>query len=174
MMLRMKKILWTLVLVLGMVLPGYAGQKEDALIDGLLGFGSRALQSQVEHRQAERAGQAPGETAAPGAADLTKPLTMTLSAELKRALDELLNAYKEQYKAEGRAYAQELGDIVVERVVRDPKIDSTITSLRTLCWFVVGYLTLVTLIMLGCLVYLKKANARLLTEVRRLARGAKD
>ena len=158
--------------LLGLVVTTHAGQREEALIDGLLGFGSRALQAQVEHRQAEReAAQAGDEQAGtPAKAAPAMPLTLSFSSQLKQMLDGLLAEYKEEYKAEGRAYAQELGDIVVERVVRDPEIESTITSLRTLCWFVVGYLTLVTLIMLGCLVYLRRANAKLLTEVRRLAK----
>ncbi len=105
---------------------------------------------------------------APAAASAS--MGAALVGSFKPALDELIAEYKEQYKAEGRAYAREVGDIVVQRVVQDPEINATITSLRTLCWVVIAYLTLVTLIMLACLVYLKQANAQLLAEVRRLAR----
>ncbi len=120
--------------------------------------------------------EAAGPPAAAGRKDAGAPAAASASmgaalvGSFKPALDELIAEYKEQYKAEGRAYAREVGDIVVQRVVQDPEINATITSLRTLCWVVIAYLTLVTLIMLACLVYLRQANAQLLAEVRRLAR----
>ncbi len=161
----MKSVPMMVLLALALLLPCSAGQREDALLNGLLGLGARALETQV-------AKPAPAEDAAsaPGTPPAALPFGQALTASLKPALDGLIDEYKEQYKEEGRAYARELGDMVVTRVVQDPEINATITSLRTLCWVVIGYLTLVTLIMLGCLVYLKNANARLLAEVRRLAR----
>ncbi len=164
------KYVLAFLLAFELMLPSSAGEREDALLNGLFGLGARALGAQAEETAPAAASSAP--PAGRGSVATPAPFGQALTASLKPALDGLITEYKEQYKEEGRAYAREVGDIVVERVVRDPEINSTITSLRTLCWFVVGYLTLVTLIMLGCLVYLKNANARLLAEVRRLARSA--
>ncbi len=171
----MKNVL-TWMLALALMLPLGAGEREDALLKGLFGLGARALETQVEKTApAAEATAAPSAAASPAArpAQQTLPFGQALTASLKPALDGLIDEYKEQYKEEGRAYARELGDMVVERVVQDPDINSTITSLRILCWFVVGYLTLVTLIMLGCLVCLKRANAQLLARVEELARRAR-
>ncbi len=167
------KYVLMMMMSLGLMLPAAAGEREEALLNGLFGLGVRALGAQVE-KTPSAAEASSGNAAAPTATKVSQPMPFgqMLTSSLKPALDGLIDEYKEQYKAEGRAYAREVGDIVVERVVRDPEINSTITSLRTLCWFVVGYLTLVTLIMLGCLVYLKRANAQLLAHVEELARRA--
>ena len=93
-----------------------------------------------------------------------------LAHALKDAVDVLLVEYKEQYKAEGRAYAKELGDKMLERVRNDPKISSSITTLQVLCWCVIAYLTLVTLIMLFSLLRLRRANGRLLAAIDELRR----
>lgn len=95
----------------------------------------------------------------------SEPMAIRMAHTLKGTFDVLLDEYKEQYKQEGREYARELGDIIVERVHEDPQIRSSIYSLQMLCWGVIGYLTLVTIIMLGCLLHLKRTNARLLKAV---------
>ncbi len=59
---------------------------------------------------------------------------------------------------------------MLERVREDPEISASITSLQVLCWCVIGYLSLVTLIMLACLLYLKRANGRLLAAINELRR----
>ncbi len=166
------KYVFTLMLALALVLPGGAGEREKALLGGLLDFGSRVLEAPTEEAAAAADVPAQPAPAARPAAAPSSPMAQMLVGSLKPALDDLINEYKDEYMEQGRVYAQELGDMVVTRVVQDPEINSTITSLRTLCWFVVGYLTLVTFIMLGCLIYLKRAHARLLEEVRRLARAA--
>ncbi len=173
-MIPFMKYVLMLMMLLALAVPGSAGEREDALLNGLLGLGSRVL---------EVAKPAAGDTAAPAAqhalsasaAPTAAPFNFvqTFVDSVKQAADGVIEEYKEAYKQEGRDYAREVGDIVVERVVSDPEINSTITSLRTLCWFVVGYLTLVTFIMLGCLVYLKRANARLLAQVEILCREVK-
>ncbi len=169
----MKHVLMMLVLALGLVLPGQAGEREGELIGNLLGLGVRALQA-AGQAEAQPATAQPAASAAPAQprAQVASPNAFAhmLTSNIKTALDGLIEQYKEEYKEEGRQYAGELGDLLVTRVVQDPEINHTITSLRTLCWAVVAYLTLVTLIMLGCLVYLKRANAQLLAEVRRLVR----
>ena len=95
-----------------------------------------------------------------------EPMAVRLAHTLKGSFDVLLDEYKEQYKDEGRKYARELGDIIVERVQKDPQIQSSIWSIKALCWGVIAYLTLVTIIMLGCLLGLKRTNARLLAAVQ--------
>lgn len=88
----------------------------------------------------------------------------------KEAMDVLINEYKEQYKQEGREYAREVGDKIVERVREDPKISSSITSLKILCWVAIAYLTLVTLIMLFSLLRLKRANKHIEEKLESLLR----
>ncbi len=100
-----------------------------------------------------------------------KPLTQWLSAALKQTLDILLDEYKDQYKDEGRKYAREVGDIVVDRVREDPKISSSITTVKALCWAVIVYLSLVTLVMLAALLHLKKVNTRLFAAVEELKKA---
>ncbi len=174
-MMAFMKYALMMVMALGLVLPGNAGEREEALLNGLFNLGARALEVQVDRPAAEETVAAPAAQAsapAPAAAVSAAPQPLSMvqmfAGSVKQAVDGIINEYKEEYKEEGRAYAREVGDIVVERVVQDPEINATITSLRTLCWFVVAYLTLVTFVMLGCLVYLKRANARLLEEVRRM------
>ncbi len=124
----------------------------------------------AERDWTDRGSEMLGAFASRAAAEMrNEPLGRMLGNALKDALDVLLDEYKEQYKAEGRAYAKELGDKMVERVREDPEISSSISALKLLCWGVIGYLTLVTLVMLGCLLHLRRTNARLLAEVRRMA-----
>ncbi len=157
---------------------------DDKLMDKLLQAGSDALEKEKQRRRKEVEQKA----TAPAPQDhergwddrgkemlsvfLTNatnpsnaPLAIRTAHTLKGTFDVLLDEYKEQYKDEGRAYARELGDIIVERVREDPKIRSSIYSLQMLCWGVIGYLTLVTIIMLSCLLHLKRTNARLLKEM---------
>lgn len=93
-----------------------------------------------------------------------------LGQAFKEAVDVIVNEYKEQYKQEGREYAREVGDKIVERVRKDPQISSSITSVKILCWVVIAYLTLVTLIMLFSLLHLKKTNRQLLEKLETLAK----
>lgn len=97
-----------------------------------------------------------------------KPLSQVLAEAAKNAMDTLINEYKEQYKQEGREYAREVGDKIVGRVLKDPKIEGTIYSLQALCWGVIAYLTLVTLIVVFCLMHLKRTNVKLLAAVEEL------
>lgn len=60
-----------------------------------------------------------------------------------------LNEVKEAYKEEGRAYARELGDTMMERAMANKKVDKTLDSVRALCWGVVAYITVVSLLLFG-------------------------
>lgn len=166
-----------------------AAWNPDKLMDKLLQAGVDAIEAEQQRRQQEA--QAPAdEPAAPAPAgkrtwddrgkDMlsafignamtpsSEPMALRVAHMLKDSLDIVLEEYKEEYKAEGREYARELGDIVVERVRQDPQIRSSIYSIQALCWGIIAYLTLVTLAMLACLFHLKRVNTRLLDAVQDL------
>ena len=80
------------------------------------------------------------------------------------ALKQELSDLKESYKEEGRAYARELGDTMMERAMANKKVDQTLDSVRALCWGVVAYITVVSLLLFGMMLriqgLLKKAEKR--------------
>ena len=84
-----------------------------------------------------------------------------LGFSLKATLDVVINEYKEQYKKEGREYARELGDRMVERVKADPKISGTLTAIEALCWGIVGYLSFVTLFVFFALFMVLRGQKKL-------------
>jgi CHASE3 domain sensor protein len=93
-----------------------------------------------------------------------------MAFSLKAALDVIIDEYKEQYKDEGRRYAKELGDKLVERVREDPEIRDSITALQALCWSVIAYLSLVTLIVFFSLIAITRGNRRLRKKFDELQR----
>ncbi len=97
-----------------------------------------------------------------------------ISSTLKDALDSFLDEYKEQYKQEGREYAREVGDIIVNRVVESPRISGSLYSLQLMCWGIILYLTLVTIIVLFRLLYLKRSNRKLMASVQELKELLKE
>ncbi|MCQ2364286.1 MAG: hypothetical protein MJ051_01865 [Akkermansia sp.] len=80
------------------------------------------------------------------------------------AVKQELSAIKEAYKEEGRAYARELGDIMMERAMANKKVDRTLDSVRALCWGVVAYITVISLLLFAMMLriqsLLKKAEKR--------------
>lgn len=97
-------------------------------------------------------------------------MSHTMAFSLKAALDVIIDEYKEQYKDEGRRYAKELGDKLVERVREDPEIRDSITALQALCWSVIAYLSLVTLIVFFSLIAITRGNRRLRKQFDELQR----
>lgn len=188
----MKKALqWFLVLALCVSIPAQAAWDADRLMDKLLQAGMDALEGEQQRRQQAKEAAAAAQPDAPApAADArtpeeraksmlavfldhamspgSDPMAVRVAHALKDSVDILLQEYKEEYKEEGRAYARELGDIIVTRVQEDPKIQSSIHSIQVLCWAVIAYLTLVTIVMLICLLHLKRINSRLLRSVEDL------
>lgn len=71
---------------------------------------------------------------------------------------------KEAYKAEGRAYARELGDIMMERAMANEKVNQTLDSVRTLCWGVVIYITLVSFLLFGMMLRINALLGKLRKE----------
>ncbi len=103
-----------------------------------------------------------------------RSISEVISSTLKDALDHFLAEYKEQYKQEGREYAREVGDIIVNRVVESPKISDSLYSLQLMCWGIILYLTLVTIIVLFSLLYLKRSNRKLMASVKELKELLKE
>ena len=86
------------------------------------------------------------------------------------AVKQELSDMKEAYKEEGRAYARELGDIMMERAMANKKVDRTLDSVRALCWGVVAYITVISLLLFAMMLriqaLLKKAEKRQDTQER--------
>ncbi len=80
---------------------------------------------------------------------------------------QFLDEWKESAKKEGRAYARELGDIMVERAVQDKKIADALDSVRRLCYAVIAYLTGVTLLIIALFCRIKATLDKLLRAARR-------
>ncbi len=170
---RMKYVL-TLLLALAVMLPAHAGKREDALLNDILVFGARALEEQVV-KPAPGAAQAPAADSRPAGTAVavagTPPtLSHMVKSSVRPVIDELIAEYKEQYKEEGRVYTRELADVFVERVMHSPRVQEALGTVILVGGCVVAYLTLVTFIMLILLLQLKRANARLMSEVKKLAR----
>lgn len=72
-----------------------------------------------------------------------------------------LGDLKESYKAEGRAYAKELGGIMTERILADRKVNDTLDSVRYMCWGIILYLTLISLLLFGTLYRLRNIMERM-------------
>lgn len=193
----MKKLITALFLLFSLCLPGVQADsgRVDEVIDGLLNVGVQALRVHQESRAAKSAaepavpepevtaesgkltwrdrGREALSTLVTGTADGLgdKPLSEVLSGAVKSAVDMLIDEYKEQYKQEGREYAKEVGDKIVTRVINDPKISHSIYSLQALCWGVIIYLTLVTLVMVFSLLHLKRSNNKLLAVMEELRKN---
>lgn len=103
-----------------------------------------------------------------------RSVSEVIASTLKDALDRFLAEYKEQYKQEGREYAREVGDIIVTRVVESPAISGPLYSLQLMCWGIILYLTLVTIIVLFSLLYLKRSNRQLMASVQELKELLKE
>ncbi len=191
----MKRLILVLTLLLGLLPMTSAGENTNKIIDGLLGLSVRALQAEQERRaEAAEPPAAPQAEAADAAAaesekrswkdkgrDMVESLvngtmgatgdktfSQLLAETVKKATDTLIHEYKEQYKQEGREYAREVGDMIVGRVLSDPRIENSIYSLQALCWGIVVYLTLVTLVMVFGLIHLKRSYVKLLAAVEKL------
>lgn len=80
---------------------------------------------------------------------------------------QILSGYKERYKEEGRAYARELGDQIAERIRRNPQISSTLTTVQILCWVVIVYLTLVTILIVFAMYRMRRDNERILALLKK-------
>lgn len=192
---RLYMLLLALVMV-GLSAQG-ASDTRDRVVDGLLRLGQGVLEHEVNKRDAEKAEEQKVDSAdvtpeadkkkkrkwwergVDMAAAFTETaveefgegdMSHTMAFSLKAALDVIIDEYKEQYKDEGRRYAKELGDKLVERVREDPEIRDSITALQALCWSVIAYLSLVTLIVFFSLIAITRGNRRLRKQFDELQR----
>ena len=180
----MRALCVLIAMALGVLSPVQAASETtDRVIHGLLRLGQGALENELERR--ETASKAEAEAAArttqpkertwsdrgadmvgtfigTAADELGKRSTSeVLAFSLKDSMDVLIDEYKEQYKKEGRQYAKELGDRMVERVKEDPKISSALTAIQVLCWSIIVYLSLVTVFVFSSFVSLRRGNKSL-------------
>jgi hypothetical protein len=150
----MKHFLMLLVLLLASLLPAQAKNEVGQLLGGL-------LQVISEPQQTTSSSTPSATPATPGFGD---QLVLTL----RGATDSLMEGYKQ----EGREYAKEVGDIITQRMLENKKLNNTLDSVRYLCWGVVGYLTVVTLLILVLLLRLRVLYARLMaTTSKENSRG---
>lgn len=83
------------------------------------------------------------------------------------AIQEELVGIKEGYKEEGRAYARELGDIMMERAMANKKVDNAVDSVRALCWGVVLYITLISILLFGMMLRINALLGKIRQEKAR-------
>ncbi len=124
----------------------------DAMVNKLLQVGADAIEAEQQRRQ--KAAQEAQPVAENG-----RQTSITTS---------LLDVVLAEYKEAGRAYARELGDLLIERVRKDEQIQSSVRTVQMLCWGVIIYLTVVTLVMLFSLLHIQKINRQLLRDVQEL------
>ncbi|MGN0865932.1 MAG: hypothetical protein ACI4P8_07295 [Akkermansia sp.] len=148
--------------VLFLMLTGLLGQptqaaKADDLLRGLLQAGTQAVQ---EALPPENGAATPASTTTPsptqGSPDLLSALLGDMQAQSR--------AYLDQLKEEGRQYAREVGKTVVSEIKKDKEVESTLHSLRLLCWGVVAYITLMSLLIFGMLCRINALLRRLQRE----------
>lgn len=89
------------------------------------------------------------------------------AASRQGGVTQILSGYKEQYKEEGRAYARELGDQIAERIRRNPQISTTLATVQILCWVVIVYLTLVTILIVFAMYRMRRDNERILALLKK-------
>lgn len=140
----MKRILLLLIALLTL-LPVQGGNDFEQILGGLLQTVTSAPQPATPQQKQHSMGD---------------HLVLTL----RGATDSLLEAYKE----EGREYAREVGDVITQRMLENEKVNSTLDSVRYLCWGVVAYLTVVSLLMLLLLLRLRVLYARLTEKIEAL------
>lgn len=95
-------------------------------------------------------------------------------SSLKEKTDAFLEPYKEQYKEEGKAYAEELGNALVKRLMQNRELRHTLLSVRILCWGVAIYLSLVTIMIFVWVWRVKRTTQRLLKIVENLEQMKKE
>lgn len=165
------------------------GELRERVVTELLKFGHKQLEKTLADREAAAEAKAKEQAAQKGAvAEAAKKRTWrdrggdmlgafvgsalegvgngdsandVFAFSLKESMDVLINEYKEQYKREGREYAHELGDRLVERVKADPKISGTLTAIEVLCWGIIAYLSFVTLFVFFALFAVLRGQKRL-------------
>lgn len=188
----MKNVLITLLLIA--VLPAaVCAQADEAsrterIVGGLLDFGSAVMKQRAEKKQAQQADALPAQQVSDAEAQepntmeklgksvgvlvqgMTDPgyLAHQLGGVLRETTELTLRDYLNRYKDEGKEYARELANIITERIVNHEKIASVLDSVRMLCWGVVIYLTIISILIFAMLWRMKRTNDRVLAAVEEL------
>lgn len=183
----MKNVL-LLLLVMVLAVPGGHAQesapsKTERVVSGLLNFGAAVVKKQTardEPKEAQvsspaSAGETPvatriGESVGTLIQGVRDPgfLAEKLASAMKETGELVLREYLDKYKEEGRAYTRELAAIISERVLEHSKVASTLHSVRMLCWGVVIYLTVISLLIFYMLWRMKRMNERVLHAIEAL------
>ena len=176
-------------LLLGLLVPFVAlGQdsaapsKTERIVGGLLDFGAAVMKQRAEKKQEDvRKAEAEAETSSGTMTQLGKSvgvlvngmrdpqyLAEKVASVIRETGEVVLREYLEEYKAEGRAYTRELANIITERIINHEKVASTLHSIRMLCWGVVIYLSVITLLIFYMLWRMKCSNERVLKAIEEL------
>ena len=176
-------------LLLGLLVPfvtlgqdSAAPSKTERIVGGLLDFGSAVMKQRAEKKQEDvRKAEAEAETSSGTMTQLGKSvgvlvngmrdpqyLAEKVASVIRETGEVVLREYLEEYKAEGRAYTRELANIITERIINHEKVASTLHSIRMLCWGVVIYLSVITLLIFYMLWRMKCSNERVLKAIEEL------
>ncbi len=189
----MKKVLIALLMIALLPVAGYAQDGESSrterIVGGLLDFGSAVMKQRAEKKQAQQAGAMPAEQP-DSCAETPEPNTMEklgksvgvlvqgmtdpgylahrLGGVLRETTELTLRDYLNRYKDEGKEYARELANIITERIVNHEKISSVLDSVRVLCWGVVIYLSIISILIFAMLWRMKRTNDRVYAAIEEL------
>lgn len=187
----MRKVICLCFLLVSMSCVGCARDeasgKTERVVSGLLDFGSAIMKQRAEKKQAQQQPPVDEAAAAPETQDastmeklgksvgvlvqgMTDPsyLAQQLGAVLKETTELTLRDYLNRYKDEGREYARELANIITEKIVNHEKVASVLDSVRMLCWGVVVYLTIISILIFAMLWRMKSINERVLRAIEEL------
>ncbi|MBQ8517457.1 MAG: hypothetical protein IJ498_07765 [Akkermansia sp.] len=187
----MRKVICLCFLLVSMSCVGgaqdEASSKTERVVSGLLDFGSAIMKQRAEKKQAQQQLPVDEAAAAPETQEantmeklgksvgalvqgMTDPsyLAQQLGAVLKETTELTLRDYLNRYKDEGREYARELANIITEKIVNHEKVASVLDSVRMLCWGVVVYLTIISILIFAMLWRMKSINERVLRAIEEL------
>lgn len=161
--------------------------KTERVVSGLFDFGSAIMKQRAEKKQAQQQSSVDEAAAVPEVQEsntmeklgksvgvlvqgMTDPayLAKQLGAVLKETTELTLRDYLNRYKDEGREYARELANIITEKIVNHEKVASVLDSVRMLCWGVVIYLTIISILIFAMLWRMKSTNERVLRAIEEL------
>lgn len=164
-----------------------APSKTEQIVGGLLDFGSAIMKQRAEKKQAQQQQPVDEATAASETQGdntmeklgksvgvlvqgMTDPayLAKQLGAVLKETTELTLRDYLNRYKDEGKEYARELANIITEKIVNHEKVSTVLDSIRMLCWGVVIYLTIISILIFAMLWRMKGINDRVLRAIEEL------
>ena len=178
-------LLVVFVLPMSLVARDGEASRTERIVGGILDFGSAVMNKRAEKKQTQVSdGTAVASETSPEAntmeklgksvgvlvQGITDPLYLAqqLGGVLKETTELTLRDYLNRYKDEGKEYARELANIIMERIVNHEKISGVLDSVRMLCWGVVIYLTIISILIFAMLWRMKCTNDRVLQAIEEL------